>query len=174
MSYAITHLTRILLYDPDVGGQRPKGEDSSAQQVTRRYSATIAIPEDRPSTWELAPGEDYRLLVLTEGFTVDQNNVFIDGRIKSNYQVQLDPSGARIGPNASHLRHWRLQLGENDAVEVLSEEVPGRMFREFLAITVEAIVAAPPASATVGITEDPADRDRRWGSWPSVLKSSLS
>src|SRR5690242_18408128 len=101
MSYAVLRITRTLLYDdhPSAGGRPPLiGADTRRVEldyasrapndhpVIRTYTATIAVPRARRCSWELSMGEDYRLLVVTEGFSRTTDGVSINGRVKSNYQ----------------------------------------------------------------------------------------
>jgi hypothetical protein len=187
-TYAVVRLTRTLLYDdhPLAGGKPPViGHDTrrvvpdyenrapDERPILRTYTARIAVPSDRPTSWELALGDDYKLLVVTEKFSRNDDSVTIDGHIKSNYEIQLDQSSARIGPNVSHLRSWLLAVGETDAVEVLNDEIAGRIFREYLEIEVEAIASSLPESSVAGIEESAEAQKRRWDEWTSVRKSSL-
>lgn len=186
MRYAAVRITRILLYDdhPSAGGRPPDiGTETkrvvldyerrapSERPVIRTYTARIAVPSDHPTSWELPLGDDYTLLVVTEGFSRNDDGVTIDGRVKSNYQIQLDPSSMRTGPNAN--RFWLLPVGESDAVQVLSDEITGRIFREYMEIEVESIATSPPESFTAGIVESADAQKRRWDAWTSVRKSSL-
>ncbi|MGB7983465.1 MAG: hypothetical protein WCF36_22020 [Candidatus Nanopelagicales bacterium] len=118
-------------------------------------------------------GDDYRLLVVTEQFSQRDDVVTIDGRIKSNYQTQLDPSSALIGPNAFHLGSCLLAVGEGTAVGVLDDEVAGRILREYQEIEIEAIVSALPESFLGGIEESAEAQNRRWVDWTLIRKSSL-
>ncbi len=188
LCYAVVRITRALLYDdhPSADGVPPdiwhdtktvvfdyESRTADALPVIRTYTAQIAVPRDRPTSWELSLGDDYRLLVVTEKFVQSENGVTIDGRIKSNYQIQLDPSRALVGPNAFHLRFCLLPVGESAAVGVLDDECAGRIFREYQEIEVEAIVDSVAASLMAGIEESVAAQQRRWDDWSSLRKSSL-
>jgi hypothetical protein len=186
-SYAVVRLTRTLLYDdhPSAGGgpseirhdttrvlMHYEGRVDEAQPTIHTYTVSIAVPSDRPSSWELALGDDYRLLVVTEQFSLSDQGVTIEGRVKSNYQTQLDPSSALIGPNTIHLG-FLLRIGEASAASVLDDEVAGRIFREYQEIEVEAVVGSPPESSVAGIEESAEAQQRRWNEWTSIRKSSL-
>jgi len=186
VSYAVVRITRTLLYDdhPSAGGRPPDiGNDTrhvvldyasrapNERPDIRSYTSRIAVPSNRPSSWKLPLGDDYTLLVVTEGFSRNDDGVTIDGRVISNYQIQLDSSRAPIGPNA--VRFWLVPVGESDAVQVLNDETPNRIFREYEEIEVESIVASPPESFMAGIDESADAQKRRWAEWTPVRKSSL-
>jgi len=186
VSYAVVRITRTLLYDdhPSAGG-RPLDIGANTKRVVLdyesrapnerpvidTYTARIAVPSNHPSSWQLPLGRDYALLVVTEGFHRNDDGVTIDGRVISNYQIQLGPSRAPVGPNA--LTFWLLPLGESDAVQVSNDETADRIFREYQEIEVESIVSSRPESVIAGIDETADAQKRRWDMWLSVRKSSL-
>jgi len=139
--------------------------------VVRTYRVKIAVPSNRPHSWEVNPGDDYKLLITTRGFTRDARGVKIDGRIKCNYQVQLDDNKGPIGPNPYG---FAAQVaGQPTVVQVLNSEAAGRIYREFDETEIEKVVSMPDYVLTVGVDESEDAQERRWSDWTSILKRGL-
>ena len=69
------------------------------EPVIRTYTVRVAVPREHPR-WHIPLGDDYEVLIATRGFRTDSKGVTIDGRVKSNYQVQLNDDRAPVGPNS--------------------------------------------------------------------------
>lgn len=185
-SAAVVRITRTLVYDdhPTDGGRLPDIDPDTlrivldydqrapaSQPVVRTYTVKVAVPSDHPRSWDLHLGDDYDLLITTRGFTADASAIKIDGRVVSNYQLQLDEGQASIGP---HSFGFGVQaVGERVLVQVMNDEAPGRIFREFDETEIEQITHAPPDLATVGIDESADAQERRREAWTSIRKRSL-
>jgi hypothetical protein len=186
-SFAILELTRTVVYDDHAaaGGKLPDidldamrivldygSRAPATRPVVRVYTVKVAVPSDRPRSWHLHLGDDYELLIATRGFTVDAKGIKIDGRVKSNYQLQLDDSKAPIGPNSFGFAAQA--IGERSAVQVMNDEATGRIFREFEEAKIEAITGTPPPQLSAqGIDESADAQRRRWDEWTPLRKRSL-
>ena len=186
---AVLRISRTLVYDDhaDEGGNPPDIDPDAmrivldygsrapaSQPVVRSYAVTVAVPSDHPRSWEVHLGDDYELLITTRGFAadaVDTKAIKIDGRVVSNYQIQFDEDRAPVGPNA-----WGFgaqAVGERVVVQVLNDEAPGRIFREFEEIVIEQLTDDPPELAMVGIDESAEAQERRRQAWTPIRKRSL-
>ncbi|MEO7587023.1 MAG: hypothetical protein ABIS84_03240 [Arachnia sp.] len=186
--YALLRISRTLFYDDHLlaGGGPPDIRHDTSElafdfdarapeelPVIRYHTARIAVPNEHRSSWELALGQGYKLLVVTATFSQSEAGIIIDGRIKSNYQTQLNPFSATIGPNAYHLRSSPLTIGRNSVVGVLEDAVTGREFREYQEIEVEEVMSSLTEPSLAGTTESAEAQERRWDEWKSIRKSSL-
>jgi hypothetical protein len=186
VTYAIVKVTRTLVDDehPSAGGALPRidvetmrvvldygGRSPQTQPVIRTYSVTIAVPSDRPRSWDVELGDDYDLLIATRGFVSDAGAVDIDGRAKSSYQVQLHEGKAPIGPNS--VAFTPLAVGARAAIQVMNDEAEGRVFREFEEIELAELTAAEPKLPEPGIDESAEAQKRRWDEWVSIRKAGL-
>ncbi len=186
MSFAIVKITRTLVYDehPLDGGGLPeidldtlrvvldydmRGQDS--RPLVRTYTIKVAVPSDRPCSWDVNLGDDYSLLLITRGFTGDTKSIKIDGRVKSNYQLQLEEGKPPMGPNSFGFSVQA--VGERSAIQVMNDEAPGRIFREFDETVIEAVTDRPPDLPTVGIDETEDVQQRRWSEWTVIRKRGL-
>jgi hypothetical protein len=183
---AVVRITRTLVYDDHVadGGKLPDIDPDTprilldydrrapvSQPVVRSYTVKIAVPGDHPHSWELCLGDDYELLVTTRGFTTEANGIRIDGQVVSNYQLQLDERKPPMGPNSFG---FGLQaIGERVLVQVMNDEAPGRIFREFDETEIEQITPAPGGLSTIGIDEGADAQQRRQDAWTPIRKRSL-
>jgi hypothetical protein len=185
-SFAIVTLTRTLVYDDHAaaGGKLPDIDldmmrvvlDYGARvpdtlPVVRTYTVTVAVPSDHPRSWHINLGEDYELLIATRGFTADAKGIKVDGRVKSNYQLQLDEGKAAIGPNSFGFAVQA--VGERGVVQVMHDEAPGRIFHEFDETVIEEITNTPPDLPTVGIDESEDAQQHRWSEWTAIRKRGL-
>lgn len=186
MSFAIVRITRTLVYDEHAldGGPLPeidpdtlrvvldydmRGQDT--RPLVRTYTIKVAVPSDRPRSWDANLGDDYRLLLITRGFTGDAKGIKIDGRVKSNYQLQLEDNKPPMGPNSFGFSVSA--VGERSAIQVMNDEAPGRIFREFDETVIEAVTDRPPDLPTVGIDETEDVQQRRWIEWGVIRKRGL-
>jgi hypothetical protein len=185
-TFAIVKITRTLVYDDHAshGGNRPDIDPETmrvvldyarrapgTEPVVRTYTVKIAVPSDRPRSWDINLGDDYNLLIATRGFTEDAKGVKIDGRVKSNYQLQLDEAKAAIGPNS--FGFGVQAVGERTAVQVMNDEAPNRIFLEFDETETEEVTQIPPDLPTQGIDESMDAQQRRWSEWKAVRKRGL-
>ena len=183
---AVLRITRTLIHDDHAGaGGTPPDIDNDTQRivfddgarapaeraVVRRYAATIAVPAAHPRSWDLAMGDDYRLLVTTRGFIAHASGLRIDGQVVSNYQVQLADDRPGVGPNA--FRFAPQAVGERVLVQVLADEAPGQVFREYDETVVEQQGGDPPAGTVPGIDESAEAQQRRREAWTPLRKRSL-
>ena len=184
--FAIVSITRTLVYDdhPSEGGGLPDIDSDhervvldyarrapETQPLVRIYAVKIAVPRDHPRSWDINPGDDYKLLIATQGFTEDAKGVNIDGRVKSNYQIQLDDNKAPMGPNSFG---FAVQMvGERTAVQVLNDEAPGRIYREFDETEIENITSMLVNLPTTGVDESEDAQKRRWSEWTAIRKRGL-
>lgn len=186
MMFAIVKITRTLVYDEHLfdGGNLPDIDldtmrvvldydkrTPDTQPVVRTYTIKVAVPGERPCSWDANLGDDYSLLLTTRGFTEDAKGIKIDGRVKSNYQIQLEEDRPPMGPNSFGFSVQA--VGERSAVQVMSDEAPGRIFREFDETVIEAITNTPPNLPTVGIDESGDAQQRRWSEWTAIRKRGL-
>jgi hypothetical protein len=184
--FAIVRITRTLVYDahPRAGGKLPDIDPESrrvvldygqrtvdTRPVVRSYTTRIAVPNDRIRSWDIALGDDYRLLVATRGFAGDAKSVRLDGRVKSNYQVQLDESKGPVGPNSFGFAAQA--VGERSAVQVLNDDAAGAIFREFDETEIESLTEAPPDLPAAGRDESEDSQQRRWNEWTPIRKRGL-
>ena len=185
-SYAIVRITRTLVYDdhPSSGGNLPDIDLNTmriildygkrtpdTQPVIRTYTVRVAVPNGHARSWDLHLGDDYNLLLVTRGFTGDAKSIKIDGRVKSDYQLQLAEDSAPIGPN--EFAFPVQAVGERTAVQVLNDEGKDRIFREFDETVIEDLTDTPPALPSAGIDESQGAQLRRWDEWPLIRKRGL-
>lgn len=185
-SFAIVHIVRTVVYDDHTAaGGKPPDIDAAGQHVAldfgkrppgslpivRSYAIEIAVPSDRPRTWNLHLGEDYDLLIVTRGFTSDATGVKLDGRVKSNYQVMLGDNGWQ-GPNG--FGFGAAAIGAPSAVQVMNDESRTAIYRELEEWTIEQVTPTPsPALLAQGIDEHASDQAERWDAWKPIRKTTL-
>jgi hypothetical protein len=185
-TFAIVKITRTLVYDDHASqdGSRPDIDPETRRVVldyarrsfgteplVRTYTVRVAVPSGRTYSWDVNLGDDYKLLIATRGFTGDTKGIKIDGRVKSNYQLQLDEDKAPIGPNSFGFAVQA--VGEGVTVQVMNDEAPGRLFLEFDETEIEEITQKPPELATQGIEESLDAQQNRWSEWATVRKRGL-
>ena len=184
--FAIVKIKRTLVYDdhPFEVGKLPEIDLDTrrvvldygrrapdTQPVVRTYTVKVAVPSDRPRSWEVNLGDDYKLLIATRGFNGDAKGIMIDGCVKSNYQLELAEGKAPMGPNS--FGFVAQAVGERTAVQVMNDEAPGRIFREFDETEIEEITDTPPDLPLVGIDESEGAQKRRWSEWTAIRKRGL-
>jgi hypothetical protein len=152
----------VLDYDKRVPGTEP---------IVQTYSVKVAVPSERPHSWDINLGDDYHLLIATRGFTEDAKGIKIDGRVKSNYQLELAKGKPPLGPNS--IAFVAQKIGEHTAVQVMNDEVPGRIFREFEETEIEKVTNAPPDLLPAGIDDSEEAQQQRWSEWRVIRKRGL-
>jgi hypothetical protein len=185
VNFAILKIRRTLVYDdhPFAGGNLPdidldtmrvvldyEKRTPETRPIVRIYTVEIAVPSEGTHSWDVLLGDDYRLLIATRGFHRDVNRIKIDGRVKSNYQLQLDGK-APIGPNSFGFAPQA--VGERTVVQVMNDEAPDQIFREFDETEIESVTEIRPDSLPIGIEDTIDAQQRRWSEWKIVRKRDL-
>jgi hypothetical protein len=83
----------------------------------------------------------------------------------------MDEDKPPMGPNSFGFAEQ--SAGDRATVQVMNDEAPGRIFREFHGVEIEGVTDTPLNLPSAGIDEDEPDQQRRWSEWTVIRKRSL-